>query len=168
MVYQTEVNNQQSSLPVDGDRLRRAVETILAEEGIERAMINIAVVDDATIHDLNRRFLNHDEPTDVLSFPLGDEAGRLEGDIIVSADTAVRTAAHVQWPAADEVLLYVVHGILHLVGYDDVDSQSRTEMHARQRHYMCVLGVQPPTDWEGDFDERSPATNPELTLARKS
>ena len=51
----------------------------------------MAVVDDPTIHDLNRRFLDHDEPTDVLSFMLDDEGGRLEGDVIVSADTAART-----------------------------------------------------------------------------
>ncbi len=167
-MFQIEINNQQSHLSVDGGRLSRAAETILAGEGIEDATINIAIVDDATIHVLNRRFLNHDEPTDVLTFPLNDEAGRLEGDVIVSADTAVRIAAQLQWSAADEMLLYVVHGVLHLVGYDDLDLESRAEMHARQRHYLCTLGIPPPPDVESEVAERSTDAKPALMLAHKS
>src|SRR3954447_23974387 len=113
-MFTIEINNQQDRLAIDDGRLSRAVEMVLAGEGVEAAMINVAIVDDATIHDLNWRFLEHDEPTVVLSFLLDEEAGRLEGDIIASADTAARTAAQLQWPAADELLLYVVHGALHL------------------------------------------------------
>jgi probable rRNA maturation factor len=167
-MYQIEVNNQQSRLSVDGERLGRSVETVLAEEGIEEATVNIAIVDDPMIHDLNRRFLNHDEPTDVLSFPFDDDGGRLEGDIIVSADTAVRMAAELQWSAADELLLYVVHGLLHLVGYDDIDPQLRAEMHARQRHYMCMLGVRLSGDFEDEVAGRSTDEKPERMLAQKS
>ncbi len=148
--------------------MRGAVQSILTGEGIEEATINIAIVDDPTIHDLNRRFLNHDEPTDVLTFPLDDEAGRLEGDVIVSADTAVRIAGQLQWSAADELLLYVVHGVLHLVGYDDLDVESRAEMHARQQYYMCILGAQPPADAEVEDIEQSTLANSELMLAHKS
>jgi probable rRNA maturation factor len=167
-MFQIEINTQQSRLLVDCQRMRGAVQSILTGEGIEEATINIAIVDDPTIHDLNRRFLNHDEPTDVLTFPLDDETGPLEGDVIVSADTAVRMAAQMQWSAADELLLYVVHGVLHLVGYDDLDGESRAEMHARQRHYMCVLGAQPPADAEVEIIEHSTDANSELMLAHKS
>jgi probable rRNA maturation factor len=167
-MVQIEINNQQSRLSIDCERLSRVAETVLATEGIEEATINIAVVDDPTIHDLNRRFLNHDEPTDVLSFPFDDDAGRLEGDVIVSADTAVRMAAQLQWAASDELLLYVVHGVLHLVGYDDLDPNSRAEMHERQRDYLLRLGVRPPADFEGDVAERSTDAKPEPLLAQKS
>jgi probable rRNA maturation factor len=168
-MFEIEIINQQSQLAVDCERLRRAVELILSYEGIEQATINIAIVDDPTMHDLNRRFLDHDEPTDVLTFPFDDEAGRLEGDVIVSADTAVRMAAQLQWAAGDELLLYVVHGILHLVGYDDLDPDALTEMCDRQRHYLCTLGLQPPpSDSPDDFFERSREGKPELLLSHES
>ena len=63
--------------------------------------------------------MNHDWPTDVLSFVLDDDDGHLEGEVIISADTAAAAAAEVGWPAAAEQLLYVIHGMLHLVGYRD-------------------------------------------------
>jgi probable rRNA maturation factor len=140
-----EISNRQNLLGVDVERLRRAVAAVLEEEGLENAAINIAVVDDPTIHALNRRFLKHDEPTDVLSFLLDDESG-LEGDVIVSAETAVRSAGRYDWPATDELLLYVIHGTLHLVGYDDLDAASRAEMRCREKHYLAALGLQPKYD----------------------
>ena len=168
-MFEIEINNQHSRMIVDCARLNRAIETVLSGEGIEQATINVAIVDDSTIHDLNRRFLDHDEPTDVLSFPFDDEAGRLEGDVVVSADTAARMAAQLQWPAGDELLLYVVHGVLHLVGYDDLNPDSRTEMHARQRQYLCMLALQPPSiDSDDNFAERSPEGKPELLLSHES
>lgn len=136
-----EISNRQTVLDIDGERLRSAVAAVLPEEGITTAAINIAIVDDPTIHDLNRRFLNHDEPTDVLSFLLDDTDG-IEGDVIVSAETAIRSAARYDWPPADELLLYVIHGTLHLVGYDDLDDASRAEMRSRERYYLAALGLQ--------------------------
>lgn len=144
-MFTIDVSNRQSLLSTDSERLRGAVAAVLEEEGIKSAAISIAVVDDPTIHDLNRRFLNHDEPTDVISFPL-DDADGIEGDVIVSAETAIRSAARYDWPPADELLLYVIHGTLHLVGYDDLDDASRAEMRSRERHYLAALGLQPKYD----------------------
>jgi len=167
-MFNIEINNQQNRLSIEDDRLIRAVEMIFLDEGVEAAAINVAIVDDPTIHDLNRRFLDHDEPTDVLSFVLDDDAGRLEGDVIVSADTAIHTAAQLQWPAADELLLYVVHGTLHLVGYDDLVPESRCEMRIRERHYLAQFGLQPPsTDPENDLIETSPQGTVELLVAHE-
>jgi probable rRNA maturation factor len=163
-----EINNQQDRLAIDGDRLTRAVEMILADEGVEAAAINVAIVDDPTIHDLNRRFLDHDEPTDVLSFVLDDDAGRLEGDVVASADTAVRTAAQLQWPGSDELLLYVIHGTLHLVGYDDLDLESRREMRKREQHCLAQFGLQSPsTDPDNDQVEASPEGITELLVVHE-
>jgi probable rRNA maturation factor len=167
-MFTIEINNQQARLTVDPDRLTRAVEMILAEEGVEAAAINVAIVDDPTIHDLNRRFLDHDEPTDVLSFVLDEDAGRLEGDVIASADTASRTAAQLQWPASDELLLYVVHGALHLVGYDDLDPEGRSEMRERERFYLAKFGLTSPSiDPENDRLAASSKGKPELLLSNE-
>jgi probable rRNA maturation factor len=167
-MFTIEINNQQNRLTIDTDRLKRAVEMILTEEGVEAAAINVAIVDDPTIHDLNRRFLDHDEPTDVLSFVLDEEAGRLEGDVIASADTAARIAAQLQWPASDELLLYAVHGTLHLVGYDDLDPDSRSEMRERERHYLAKFGLSSPsTDPENDRLASSSKGTSELLLSHE-
>ena len=150
-MFAIEISNRQSLIAVDVERLHSAVAAVLEEEGIERAAINIALVDDPTIHDLNRRFLNHDEPTDVLSFPL-DDADGLEGDVIASAETAARSAAEFGWPTADELLLYVIHGTLHLIGYDDLEPTARSEMRRREQHFLAMLGLQ------AEHDEPLPAT----------
>jgi probable rRNA maturation factor len=153
---------------IDTDRLNRAVEVVLMEEGVEAAAIIVAVVDDARIRDLNRRYLDHDEPTDVLSFDLADENGRLEGDVVVSAEMAERAATRLLWPAGDELLLYVIHGILHLVGYDDLDVPSRTDMRRRERHYLARFGLHPPAiDLAGESPDGSQEGNPELLLSHE-
>jgi len=167
-MFTIDINNKQDRLTIDPDRLTRALEMILREEGVEAAAISLAIVDDPTIQDLNRRFLDHDEPTDVLSFVLDEEAGRLEGDVIVSADTAARTAAQLQWSAGDELLLYTVHGALHLVGYDDLDPDSRGEMRERERHYLAKFGLSSPSiDPENDRLASSSKETSELLLSHE-
>src|SRR3954467_11600320 len=69
------VANQQRRGTVSDKRLRSAIQSVLAGEGYDRADISLAVVNDATIHDINRRYLNHDEPTDVISFVLDQADG---------------------------------------------------------------------------------------------
>lgn len=130
-------------LEVDAARLRRAVEIILRAADVRQATISLAVVDDPTIHELNRRYLQHDYATDVLSFVLEQDDNTLEGEVIVSADTAATTADRLNCAGADELLLYVVHGTLHLVGYDDLEPELRAIMRERERAVLAQLGVTP-------------------------
>src|SRR5436190_16209897 len=115
-------------MPIDAARLRRAIETILREGGVAEGEISLAIVDDSTIHGLNRQYLAHDEPTDVLSFVLERDGARLDGQIVASADMAQRTAARFGWQPVDELLLYVIHGALHLIGHDDSTPAERCLM----------------------------------------
>ncbi|MFO0899574.1 MAG: rRNA maturation RNase YbeY [Pirellulales bacterium] len=138
-----ELTDRQSRWPVDAAGLLRAVELVLAAEGPEECQVHLAVVDDAEIHQINREFLAHDEPTDVITFVLEQDAGRLEGEIIVSADTAARLAAEVGWPLKNELTLYALHGALHLVGYDDLDSESAQVMRGKEAFYLQQLGIDP-------------------------
>jgi probable rRNA maturation factor len=137
-----EVSNRQRALKFDTAILERAVEAVLAEAQIGEAEVSIAVVDDATIHALNRQYLAHDYPTDVLSFVLQRDAGRLEGEVIVSSETAIRSAARLGWAAEQELLLYVIHGTLHLVGYDDGTPEERDAMLKRETHHMAQFGLE--------------------------
>jgi probable rRNA maturation factor len=135
-----EVNNLQSA-NIDTQRLRQAVELVLAQAGYEQAEVSIAVVADAAIWELNRRHLDHDYPTDVLSFLLDDTGSRLEGEIVVSADTARREAERYGWRMEDELLLYVVHGALHLVGFDDHEEGERQAMREAEAQLLSRIDV---------------------------
>ncbi len=138
-----DVANEQSTLPVDDGRLRRAVRMILQGAAVRRARVSLAVVDDATIHRLNRRYLDQDCATDVLSFNLDDSGGSLEGEVIVSADTAAAVAPRFGWRPEDELLLYVIHGALHLVGLRDGTDDQRDQMRRRQRECLARFGLEP-------------------------
>src|SRR5687768_10525431 len=84
--YQIALSNQQSRHEVDEARLTAAATAVLRGSGFSSAAISLAIVADDTIHELNRRHLNHDWPTDVLSFVLEDDGDHLEGEVILSAD----------------------------------------------------------------------------------
>ncbi|MGL4511555.1 MAG: rRNA maturation RNase YbeY [Lacipirellulaceae bacterium] len=143
------IANQQNTLAIDEARLTAAARDVLAEHGFARGELSIAVVDDPTIQALNVRHLQHDYPTDVLSFCFDEDADRLEGEVVVSADTAVRNAAEYGWPAADELLLYVVHGVLHLVGLRDKGDEDSRAMRAAELHFLLRAGVEPPATING-------------------
>lgn len=132
--------NEQSTHPIDEDLLRRAVEVVLAGEQIAHASISIAVVDDGTIHQLNRAYLSHDYATDVLSFNLNEPNEPLEGEVVVSAEMAARKSVEYGWTMMDELLLYVIHGTLHLVGYDDASESERNAMKTQETKYLATLG----------------------------
>lgn len=137
-----EVTNQQSALPVDAARLVSAVEAVLADAATVSATVSVAVVDDPTIHRLNRRYLDHDDATDVLSFVLEQSERRLEGEVIVSAERALAVASEYGWPPEDELLLYVIHGALHLVGYDDSTPGRRAVMRRHERACLARFGLE--------------------------
>ena len=149
-----QIADQQETLVLEGacgeSCLGEAVRSILAEAGVVEAQISLAVVDNPTIHVLNRKYLDHDYPTDVLSFVLERTEDWLEGEVIVSADTAVATAGQYGWTPEEELLLYVIHGTLHLVGYDDGTDTDRAEMRSREAACLARFGLKPR--WRADED----------------
>ena len=93
------IADEQLALMIDQARLIAAVQAVLADSDYSSVTVSIAVVDDPTIHALNVEFLQHDYPTDVLSFVLEDSPDVLEGELVVSTDTALRESAEAGWPA---------------------------------------------------------------------
>lgn len=142
--FQVHVANQQSALALDESKLAAAVQSILRDSHFHSASISLAVVDDPTIHDLNRQYLEHDYPTDVLSFPLEDDGIHLTGELIVSADTAQSNAAEYGWSPVNELMLYVVHGTLHLVGYRDKQAEEAVEMREAEQSYLARFDITVP------------------------
>jgi probable rRNA maturation factor len=147
-VILVEIANCQRRLRLDRKRIARGVRAALRLTGKRRAAVSVAIVDTATIHELNRRHLAHDYPTDVLSFLLGDEDGWIEGEVIVSADAAAESARRFGWKPADELLLYVVHGTLHLAGFDDTTRTALRRMRKAEREVLSKFGLTPAYDGE--------------------
>jgi probable rRNA maturation factor len=135
------VASPQEIVAIDRGRMRETARAVLAGEGFPDAEISLAFVDNPTIHRLNRQFLQHDEPTDVLSFPLSEgKGGRLAGELVIGAEVAQAQATERGHDVQAELALYVIHGLLHLCGYDDHDEQSAAAMRERERHYLTELG----------------------------
>jgi probable rRNA maturation factor len=143
-MIEVEVVNRQHAAAVDAARLEKAVLAVLSDAGIEQGAVSVAVVTDSEMHALNRRHLQHDYPTDVLSFLLDESEGRRDGEIVVSGETAAVQASRYGWPAEDEMLLYVIHGALHLVGYDDQTSDGAQIMRRREAEILARFGLVPP------------------------
>ena len=145
-----DIASEQSALTVDEQRLRVAVRTVLKRAGVRAAKISLAIVDDSMIHALNRQYLGHDEPTDVLSFALQDEGQTLEGEVVASAETALRRAEDFGWTADDELLLYVIHGTLHLVGYDDRSPEDALRIRCEETRVLAQFGLAPQDGFEAN------------------
>lgn len=126
--------------PVDQERVRECCERVLAREGIETASLSIAYVDDAGMQAINREYLGHDYPTDVISFLLDESINgdlrSLSGELVVGLEYGRRMAARHGWRPDDELLLYVVHGLLHLCGYDDLTDEARPVMRMRESEWI--------------------------------
>jgi probable rRNA maturation factor len=151
--FELSLTNDQAAHAVDAKRLVSAARRVLVDSKFKSAMVSIAVVDDPKIHSLNRQFLNHDYPTDVLSFVLDANETHLKGEVVLSADTAASVATMGGWKAADEQLLYVIHGVLHLVGLDDQASDAARQMRAAERYYLHEFGVELPEDAPQDWHD---------------
>ncbi len=154
------VANEQDDRPVDCGRLAALAEAVLADEGIaSSAELSVLLVDEATIASLNERFLGHEGPTDVLSFPIedapapssgppvggptraGGDAGiapLLLGDVVICPQVAWRNAPAHAGTYEDELALLLVHGILHLLGRDHERDDEAEEMEARERALLAA------------------------------
>jgi probable rRNA maturation factor len=168
-----EICGQYDDPRVEGAFLGEVARRTLLEEGVAAADVRVALVDDAAIHELNRRHLSHDSPTDVLSFLLEctSAAGRdreggvprgsgkqIDGDVVVSLETAARRAECFGWSPQNEAALYVVHGLLHLCGYDDGTAAERAAMRARERELLGLWDLEPHYEERTSSSSREPSS----------
>lgn len=125
---------------LDFQALKQAAKTVLEGEGIRDAKIVLAFVDNPHIHRLNKQFLDHDEPTDVLSFP-DPNSKKFQGELVIGAEVALAQSIERGHDVQAELTLYVIHGLLHLCGHDDLDEDEAGKMRERERHYLALLGL---------------------------
>lgn len=135
--------------------LKNAVNETLLGQKIADAEISIAIVGDAQIHEINRQYLDHDYETDVITFDLGEDPGsrRFQGEIVCSAETALRIASELEVSPESELILYAIHGALHLAGFDDHDAQDREKMREAEKVMMDRLGFPYRYDSEDSDDQ---------------
>jgi probable rRNA maturation factor len=109
----------------------------------QNAELTLVLTDDAQIHELNRQYRQVDAPTDVLSFPVGEtdpDTGNLYlGDILISIPRALAQSQAEDRPIEAELRLLVVHGVLHLLGYDHANEQEKAAMWAVQTEILAHL-----------------------------
>jgi probable rRNA maturation factor len=105
---------------VESKLLSKIAHRALEVLGLSKVELSIALVSDAQIKRLNKRYRNKDKPTDVLSFPIGEkvEDWLILGDIVISVDTAKRQAQELGHSLEEEIKRLLVHGLVHLLGYD--------------------------------------------------
>jgi probable rRNA maturation factor len=133
--------------PLDFAALKAAATAVLEGEGIPAAKVGLAFVDNAHIHRLNKQFLNHDEPTDVLTFPYSTpKAKKLEGEVVIGYEVAAENAVDRGHAVDRELILYVIHGCLHLCGYDDTTAKAARTMREKERKYLTKLNLPDITD----------------------
>ncbi len=126
--------------PMDDEAVARAVEAALAFGGREGAHLCVALVDDATLAELHGEWLGDPSPTDVLAFDLSGEGEGPAGEIYASVDCALRAASERGLPVERELTLYLVHGALHLCGFDDREEPDRSRMRMAEAHVLAELG----------------------------
>lgn len=136
------IHSPQEQITIDRGRLREIARAVMTGENVNDYEISIALVDNPTIHRLNKQYLDHDEPTDVLSFPYSAaNARKLEGELVIGVEVANEQAQERGHDVQAEVALYVIHGLLHLCGFDDKSDATEKEMRERERHYLQTVGL---------------------------
>ncbi len=130
------IANHQKELPLQKSSVRKFVQSLLDYLGVDCEEIAIYFVSEKQISDLHGRFFNDPSPTDCISFPIDEQS---LGEIFVCPKTALSYAAKKGLDPYEETSLYIVHGVLHLLGYDDLEEKARRSMRKKEKSCMRHL-----------------------------
>lgn len=136
--------NRQTIVDIDLPRAERSLRDILEVLGTEDREVSLVFVDDREITEINRRYLDRDHPTNVISFSMNEgEFGSINplvlGDIVISTETALRDAQRGGLSLEDEIDYLMIHGVLHLLGYDHEEPAEAEEMEEKGREVFFAL-----------------------------
>jgi len=138
--YKINVENLNTIVKIKKNQIKNLTRTVLSGEGILQAEINIIFVDDDYITRLNKEYLNKNNTTDVISFNLTDNNGSgLEGEIYANIDQITRQADDFHVSQEEEIFRIVIHGLLHLMGFDDQTSVQKQIMTKKEDQYIKLL-----------------------------
>ena len=145
-----QIDNQQTNQPIKTKAIQNKARAILNALDCPDGELSIVIVDDARIADLNQTYLKHMGPTNVISFPMREGSfseinPQVLGDVVISADTCAREAQQAGISAHERFDQLLIHGILHLFGYDHVQSESDARaMEAKSNDLLALLRTLKP------------------------
>jgi probable rRNA maturation factor len=126
-------------IDVNLPKLKKLVKAVCTRFKLSKATVSIAIVDDAEIRKLNKQFLNRSSTTDCLSFNLSDDDARKSFELVVNAEKAVKEANLRGHSSEAELALYVTHGLLHNLGFDDSTQGQAKKMHDTEDEILQQL-----------------------------
>lgn len=138
------IRNIQKKQKVNTSRFRRSLKRLLKELDIENHEISVLIVDDEQIRKINRDYLNRDRSTNVISFAMtegfsGNIHPEILGDIVISAETALRDAMAAGLQFGDEMEFLLIHGLLHLIGYNHENTKETRRMKKMEQELFYCL-----------------------------
>lgn len=138
-----QIANNFTDIDARSSKIKKLVRAVFERFGLSKATVSIAIVDDAEIRKLNRRFLNRKSNTDCLSFDLSDTKGPQSPklfELIVNGEMAIRQANLRGHSSQAELALYITHGLLHNLGFDDSTESKARKMHDMEDNILQQLG----------------------------
>ena len=135
MTIRVNSENRNRNRKIDLSKTDRVARKALKEMGRKDAEVNIIFLSSQKIRVLNRTYFGRDRATDVIAFPAG-ERGKFLGDIAISSDRAAVNSRIYGVPAMEEAALYVIHGILHLLGYEDATEKGRARIRKKENELL--------------------------------
>jgi len=142
---EVQIDNRQSSYEISLEKMKQAVRVILGALDCPDGEISILIVDDPQIKKLNRKYLNRNSPTNVIAFPMREGefthlSPQLLGDVVISTDTAAKEAQNSAMSMEQRLTELLVHGILHLFGYDhETSAQDARKMAEKSRQLLHLI-----------------------------
>ena len=124
---------------VSSEAVISAMSTVLNGEEKDYTSVSVLLVSDDEIQKIHKKYLGNDHATDVVTFPLHEAADPIEGEIYVSWQTTKRNSTLYANTHSNEIIRVVIHGILHLIGYDDSTPELRDEMKMKEDHYLKMV-----------------------------
>ncbi|MBU3912001.1 MAG: rRNA maturation RNase YbeY [Candidatus Omnitrophica bacterium] len=139
-----DVRNLQVKVKIDEREIKKCAAAVLEAMGERGSELSILLVSDSRIRGMNRKYRDRDSRTDVLAFSMRSGKGvskdsPILGDVVVSVETAKREAVKRKIQVKKEICLYVIHGILHLLGYDDQAPADRKKMKAKEERLLKTI-----------------------------
>ena len=153
--FPVEVFNEQEFIAIDEKKIKFIGSKIISDAGYRSGRLGVVLVDNPTSRISNREFLGHDYPTDVISFCIEHRDTHLEIELVVSAEMAQINSEDYDWDKESELLLYVIHGTLHQVGYNDKTEHDSLLMRHMEAEYLRMLGIDVLESDEDNADNES-------------
>jgi probable rRNA maturation factor len=120
------------------DLIRNWIRIVLHKEDAEPGHLQFVFCDDKRLLELNKTFLNHHTLTDIITFNYNEELGGISGDVFISYERIMDNAVKYKVSPENELRRVIVHGVLHLLGYDDKDAASKQVMRSKENYYLSL------------------------------